>query len=90
MGPTERELYPNPASGWFAVTVRPNHEKTAHLALRSQELDSFLPLYRSRRLWSDRTREIELPRFTGYIFCRFSSAQRARVLRSPGVSVQPG
>lgn len=47
--------------------------------------EDFLPLYRSRRRWSDRLKEIELPLFAGYVFCRFAPEERVPVLRTPGV-----
>jgi transcription antitermination factor NusG len=75
----------NPAQ-WFALTVRPNHEKTAAQALESKSLEVLLPMYRARRRWSDRTKELELPLFAGYVFGRFSASDRARVLSTPGVT----
>ncbi len=69
---------------WFAVTVKPRHEKAVARALESKGLESFLPLYRSRRRWSDRMKDIDLPLFPGYVFCRFPRADRARVLATPG------
>lgn len=43
-------------------------------------------MYRSRRVWSDRIKELELPLFPGYVFCRFSRARRsAPVVSTPGV-----
>jgi transcription antitermination factor NusG len=71
---------------WYALTVKPNHEKAAAQALESKILEVFLPLYRARRRWSDRTKELELPLFAGYVFCRFSGSLRARVLATPGVT----
>lgn len=70
---------------WFALTVKPQHEKKAAWALRTKGLEEFLPLYRARRRWSDRVKEIELPLFPGYVFCRFSSQDRPPVLTTPGV-----
>jgi transcription antitermination factor NusG len=74
---------PNPA--WFALRVRPKHEKTAAFNLVRQGFEEFVPLHRVRRRWSDRIKELDAVLFPGYIFCRFSSHQRLRVLNSPGV-----
>ena len=46
-------------------------------------LACLLPLYRARRRWSDRTKELELPLFAGYVFGRFSASDRTRVLSTP-------
>jgi transcription antitermination factor NusG len=70
---------------WFAVAVKPRQEKLAARVLRDQGLEDFLPLYRSRRRWSDRLKEIEVPLFAGYVFCRFGPQHRKPVLRTPGV-----
>jgi len=50
-----------------------------------RELQGFLPLYRVRRAWSDRTQTVEVPLFPGYVFCRFNYKQRLDVLNTPGV-----
>jgi transcription antitermination factor NusG len=73
-------------SCWYALTVKPNHEKAAAGALEYRGMQSFLPLYRSRRRWSDRFRELDLPLFAGYIFCRFQREERSLVLATPGVN----
>jgi transcription termination/antitermination protein NusG len=53
--------------------------------LEGKGFETFLPVYRSRRRWSDRIREIDLPLIPGYVFCRFDAAQRLPVLTTPGV-----
>jgi len=70
---------------WFALAVRPRHEKTTASALRFKGYEEFVPLYRSRRRWSDRFKEVELPLFAGYVFCRFDSTRRVPILSTPGV-----
>ncbi len=70
---------------WFAIQVRPNHEQTTAHAIRQKGYEELLPTYRSRRKWSDRMKEIELPLFPGYIFCRFDAQIRAPLLSTPGV-----
>jgi len=54
----------------------------SHLFARGYE--SFLPLYKCRRRWSDRSKEIELPLFPGYVFCQFNSLDRFPILSIPG------
>jgi transcription antitermination factor NusG len=71
--------------GWFALTVKPRHEKAAAQHLRLRGLEEFLPLYKARRRWSDRTQSVDLPLFPGYVFCRFASGDWVRVVNTPGV-----
>jgi transcription antitermination factor NusG len=73
------------AGRWFALTVKPQHERAVAGALKVKDLEEFLPLYRDRRRWSDRIKELELPLFPGYVFCRFDPCRKASVLATPGV-----
>jgi transcription antitermination factor NusG len=71
---------------WFALTAKPRHEKSASRILSNKGLESFLPLYRARRQWTDRVKVVDLPLFPGYVFCRFDYERRLAVLTTPGVS----
>jgi len=70
---------------WFAVQVRPNCEFRAESALRTRHLETYLPTQKIKRHWSDRIKELDSLLFPGYVFCRFSYADRMRVLTSPGI-----
>ena len=56
---------------WFALRVRSRHENTVAAILGGKGYEWFVPLYKSRRLWSDRIKEIQLSLIHGYVFCRF-------------------
>jgi transcription antitermination factor NusG len=76
----------NNAPRWYSLQVRPNHERSTGLMLQSKGYDTFVPMYRSRRIWSDRVKEIELPVLAGYVFCRFQlNDRRVSVNTTPGV-----
>jgi transcriptional antiterminator NusG len=70
---------------WYVVAVRPNRERAISLVLREKGYEIFLPVYRVRHKWSDRVKEIEVPLFSGYCFCRFDPRHRLPVLQVPGV-----
>jgi transcriptional antiterminator NusG len=70
---------------WYVVRVRSNFERNVSQSFEDKGYETFLPLYRTRRTWSDRTKEIDLPLFSGYTFCRFDAAKRLPVLQTPGV-----
>lgn len=74
------EAYPNTSTNWFALRVKPQHEKAVAKQLANRFLEVFLPLYRSRRRWSDRVKTIELPLFAPYVFSRFRYEDRLKVL----------
>lgn len=73
------------AESWYAVSVRPRHEKTVTRHLQHRGLNSFLPLYRSVRRWKDRRKELDLALFPGYVFVNICSGSRSAVLHAPGV-----
>ena len=70
---------------WFAVQVMGRREKLAHEFLLAKGYESFLPLYKCRRQWSDRIKDFELPLFPGYLFCRFNLYRRLPILQTPGI-----
>jgi transcription antitermination factor NusG len=82
-------MYRDPRSSesneWFAFRTRPRHEKQVSIALREKGFTEFLPLYKSRRQWADRSKVIEMPLFPGYIFCLTSRALIVPVLMTSGV-----
>ena len=75
----------NDAVSWFALQVRQQNEKRVSAALRSKGYEEFLPLHHCRRRWSDRIKEMTVPLFPGYVFCRFSLQRRLPILLTPGV-----
>lgn len=71
---------------WFALRVRPRHEKSVAHLLGTRGWESFLPLYRSRSQWSDRMKTVQLPLFPGYVFCRSDRTHGiGGVVSTPGV-----
>jgi transcription antitermination factor NusG len=71
---------------WYALTVRYQHERQTERTLQSKGFETLVPWYRSRRQWSDRVRDVDLPLFAGYVLCHFALTQRGQVLDTPGVS----
>ena len=79
MGPTSDNYR------WFALQVKTRYEKTVANLLGGQDYECFLPVYKYRRRWSDRMKEIEAPLFPGYLFCRFNVQKRRPIVVTPGV-----
>jgi transcriptional antiterminator NusG len=85
----EAELKPLPAgscAAWYPVQTRYQCEKRVGAALREQGFETFTPMQRELRRWSDRTKMVESPLFPGYGFVRMEAEPRSltRVLRVPG------
>ena len=71
---------------WYAIRTQSKFESPVSAALRGKGYQEFLPLYHSRRRWSDRVKELDLPLFPGYVFCRFDLRDRLLpILTTPGV-----
>src|SRR5689334_2157518 len=71
---------------WYGVRTRSNQEKIAAAGLQAKGYDTYLPTYRDRRRWSDRTVEVHRPIFPGYLFCRLEPQVRIPVISTPGVA----
>jgi transcription antitermination factor NusG len=70
---------------WYAAYTRAQHEKRVAAELGMREVEHFLPLYSSVRRWKDRSVQLELPLFPGYVFVRLALRDRLRVLQIPSV-----
>lgn len=70
---------------WYALYVRSNFERIVSQAAADRGYESFLPTYRIQRRWSDRVKNIDVPLFPGYVFCRFDLEKRLPILTIPGV-----
>lgn len=79
---TEQNLNHN----WYAVCTRHQHEKSAARILEHKQFEVFLPLYKVRRRWQDRTKEVSVPLFPGYVFVREGPARWLQILTTAGVS----
>jgi transcription antitermination factor NusG len=79
-GQTDSASYP-----WFALRVKSRSEKIVSTIARNKGFEEFLPLYQSRRRWSDRFKSVDVPLFPGYVFCRLNPEFRLPLLTIPGV-----
>jgi transcription antitermination factor NusG len=78
---TSSDLY----STWYAVRVKPRHEKRVAEHLVSRGYETILPLTRSTRVWGKRASTASIPVFDGYVFCQLDVHRRLPVLTTPGV-----
>jgi transcription antitermination factor NusG len=70
---------------WMALTVKHQHEQAVRTALEGKGFKAYAPTCRAARRWSDRLKELDLPLFPGYVFCRWHSYGQTPLLRTPGV-----
>ena len=70
---------------WYALYVRSRHERVVENSLKGKGYPVFSPFYRTRRKRVDRSAEIDVPLFPGYVFCHFDSNYRLPILMTPGI-----
>ncbi len=70
---------------WFALKIRSRQEKITAQTLSGKGFEVFLPLFRCKRRWSDRIKQVDLPLFSTYLFCRFRLQEQISVLSTPGI-----
>ncbi len=70
---------------WYAIYCRPRWEKKVDKLLSDKGIESYCPLNKIRRKWSDRIKLVEEPLFKSYIFVQADETEHTEVRRVPGV-----
>ncbi len=70
---------------WLAVYTRPRWEKKVDQLLREKGTESYCPLNKVRRKWSDRIKLVEEPLFKSYVFVKISEEERTAIRMTTGV-----
>jgi transcriptional antiterminator RfaH len=71
---------------WYPVYTYPRAEKKACQALTNKGLESYLPLSRQLKQWSDRKKWVEEPFIKSYLFVRIREHEQAEVLMTKGIA----
>ena len=74
---------PNPK--WLAIYTRPRWEKKVNKLLNEKGVESYCPLNKIRRRWSDRIKTVEEPLFKSYVFVKVNEDERTNVRMTNGV-----
>lgn len=69
---------------WLAVYTRPRWEKKVNQLLTEKGLESYCPLNKVRRKWSDRVKIVEEPLFKSYVFVKVTDEDRTAVRMTNG------
>jgi transcription antitermination factor NusG len=64
---------------WFVVYTRPKAERKVASSMAEMGLDSYLPLCKVMRQWSDRRKMIEIPLFPNYVFVKATDSHRGKL-----------
>lgn len=71
---------------WFALYTRPRFEKKAQHFLNLKGIETYLPLQRVKKKWSDRTKWVEEVLFKSYIFVHIEEKEYFETLNTYGVA----
>jgi len=92
---TDQENIPPPAiktiknanseEKWYALYTRPRAEKLVYQRLVEAGIETFLPLQKTYRMWSDRKKLVEKPLLSSYIFVKTNSKNFPVVYKTNGV-----
>jgi transcription antitermination factor NusG len=81
----QTDFVSNTTKKWFAVYTKPRWEKKVHRLLQAQGLESYCPLNKVHRKWSDRIKMVEEPLFKSYVFVRIGEGEKTGVRTVNGV-----
>lgn len=71
---------------WYAIYVKPRHEKKVSELLSSMNIENYIPVRKELRQWSDRKKLVETVVFSCYVFVKIPSSQRLLILKQDSVS----
>jgi transcription antitermination factor NusG len=71
---------------WYALEIKPLMAHSVTTVLCSKGFEVFHPTYVTQRLWCDRTGEVRVPLFRGYMFSRFDLQKRMPIVTTPGIN----
>jgi transcription antitermination factor NusG len=71
---------------WYPVYTNPKAEKKAHQSLSDKGIETYLPLRRQLKQWSDRKKWIDEPFIKSYLFVHITQQEQTEVLMTKGVA----
>ena len=74
-----------PEEKWYALYTRPRAEKLVFARLEEEGIETFLPLQKTFRVWSDRKKLVEKPLLPSYIFVKTIKKNFPKVYKITGV-----
>ena len=70
---------------WYAVYTKPRWEKKVAALLERKAIESYCPLNKVERQWSDRRKMVMEPLFQSYVFVHVSDGEHLMVRETSGV-----
>ena len=70
---------------WYAIYTHARTEKVVSKRLIEKNIETYLPLHKVLRQWSDRKKMVEIPLFNSYVFVKINRGEYDNVLKTNGV-----
>jgi transcription antitermination factor NusG len=70
---------------WYAIYTNPRAEKLVYQRLLEEEIETFLPLQKTFRIWSDRKKLIEKPLLPSYLFVNTTPKHFPQLYKIKGI-----
>lgn len=70
---------------WYAIYTKPRSEKKTNQRLIEKGIETYLPLIKVLRQWSDRKKWVEVTLFSSYLFVKIEDKDYLKVLQTGGV-----
>lgn len=77
--------YPIQHTNWYLLYTCTNFEKKLSNLLQELKIETFLPLQKEIRIWSDRKKMLEVPLFPNYLFVKTQESKLPSIYGMPGV-----
>lgn len=71
---------------WYPVYTQPRAEKKAHQALVNKGIETYLPIRRQLKQWSDRKKWVDEPFIKSYLFVHIAEHEQAEILMTKGIA----
>lgn len=72
-------------ANWYVVYTRFKTERKVASLISGMGIESYLPLHKVIKQWSDRKKKLEVPLFPNYVFVRIDSAKKGLLLSIKGL-----
>jgi transcription antitermination factor NusG len=81
----EPQVIEKPGKAWYAIYTNSRAEKRVNDRLKEQGIETYLPLQKTLRQWSDRKKLVEKPLISSYVFVKCIPKEFFTVRTTDGV-----
>jgi transcriptional antiterminator RfaH len=85
VAPEEKKKKEHDTQKWYALYTHPRAEKLVFERLGEQNIEAFLPLIKTYRIWSDRKKLVIKPLLSSYVFVKVLRKEFSKVFTQYGV-----